>query len=392
MTEYKWVVLTVTTVGAFMAALDSSVLIVNSVTLIADVFPSKELGTGIGINFMAFNLGSIVGYTISGLMVDLVGWRYIFFLNVPVGVFGTMWAHLRLKEMHRRVSEKFDFFGAVLYSSALTLILIALSLENLGSPLVITLLVAGLLILPVFVIVEKKVSHPTLDLDLFKIRPFSAGNLASFLSSVAFSSLPFVLTLYLQLVRGEDAVVTGLLFIPMEAAVFLLGPLSGKFSDRYGARGLSTLGLLFNIGALVWFSTLDMSTSYVAVILGLIVAGVGRALFISPNASSIMGQVSPSKRGVGNGIRTTVVQTAVVISLPLSLTFMTLGMPYDALSQIAAGNVSPSSEEILTFLSALRYPLRLSAIMVALALVPSLLRGRKMTVEQQEAPELLETT
>lgn len=478
MTEYKWVVLTVTTVGAFMAALDSSVLIVglptvlhelnatlvhgvwimtgyrlattillvaigrvadmlgrvrlynlgfaiftvasalcglsqtgdqlvffrliqgigaallivNSVTLIADVFPSKELGTGIGINFMAFNLGSIVGYTISGLMVDLVGWRYIFFLNVPVGVFGTMWAHLRLKEMHRGVSEKFDFFGAVLYSSALTLILIALSLENLGSPLVITLLVAGLLILPVFVIVEKKVSHPTLDLDLFKIRPFSAGNLASFLNSVAFSSLPFVLTLYLQLVRGEDAVVTGLLFIPMEAAVFLLGPLSGKFSDRYGARGLSTLGLLFNIGALVWFSTLDMSTSYVAVILGLIVAGVGRALFISPNASSIMGQVSPSKRGVGNGIRTTVVQTAVVISLPLSLTFMTLGMPYDALSQIAAGNVSPSSEEILTFLSALRYPLRLSAIMVALALVPSLLRGRKMTVEQQEAPELLETT
>jgi MFS family permease len=231
-----------------------------------------------------------------------------------------------------------------------------------------------------------------LDLDLFKIRPFSAGNLASFLSSVAFSSLPFVLTLYLQLVRGEDAVVTGLLFIPMEAAVFLLGPLSGKFSDRYGARGLSTLGLLFNIGALVWFSMLDMSTSYVAVILGLIVAGVGRALFISPNASSIMGQVSPSKRGVGNGIRTTVVQTAVVVSLPLSLTFMTLGMPYDALSQIAAGNVSPSSEEILTFLSALRYPLRLSAIMVALALVPSLLRGRKMTVEQQEAPELLETT
>jgi MFS family permease len=341
---------------------------------------------------MAFNLGSIVGYTISGLMVDLVGWRYIFFLNVPVGVFGTMWAHLRLKEIHRGVSEKFDFFGAVLYSSALTLILIALSLENLGSPLVITLLVTGLLILPVFVIVEKKVSHPMLDLDLFKIRPFSAGNLASFLNSVAFSSLPFVLTLYLQLVRGEDAVVTGLLFIPMEAAVFLLGPLSGKFSDRYGARGLSTLGLLFNIGALVWFSTLDMSTSYVAVILGLIVAGVGRALFISPNASSIMGQVSPSKRGVGNGIRTTVVQTAVVISLPLSLTFMTLGMPYDALSQIAAGNVSPSSEEILTFLSALRYPFRLSAIMVALALVPSLLRGRKMTVEQQEAPELPETT
>ena len=199
MTEYKWVVLTVTTVGAFMAALDSSVLIVglptvlhelnatlihgvwvmtgyrlattillvsigriadmlgrvrlynlgfaiftlasalcglsqtgdqlvlfrliqgiggallivNSVALIADVFPSKELGTGIGVNFMAFNLGSIVGYTVSGLMVELIGWRFIFFINIPVGLFGTLWAHLRLRETHRGVSEKFDYLGAI---------------------------------------------------------------------------------------------------------------------------------------------------------------------------------------------------------------------------------------------------------------------------------------
>ena len=477
-TEYKWVVLTVTTVGAFMAALDSSVLIVglptvlhelnatlihgvwvmtgyrlattillvsigrvadmlgrvrlynlgfaiftlasalcglsqtgdqlvvfrllqgiggallivNSVTLIADVFPSKELGTGIGVNFMAFNLGSIVGYTISGLMVELVGWRFIFFINIPVGLFGTLWAHLRLRETHRGVSEKFDYLGAILYSGALTLILIALSLESPSSQLELLLLAAGLLILPLFVMVERRVAHPTLDLDLFKIRPFSAGNLASFLNSVAFNALPFVLTLYLQLVRHEDAVVTGLMFIPMEIAVLILGPLSGKMSDRYGAMGLSTIGLIFNLAALVWFSALDLNTSYAAVTLGLIAAGVGRGLFISPNASSIMGQVSPAKRGVGNGIRTTVVQTAVVVSLPLSLTFMTLGMPYEALSQITAGNITPSAEETLTFLSALRYPLRLSAIIVFLALIPSLLRGRGTTGEKQEIRELLEGT
>jgi uncharacterized membrane protein len=105
-----------------------------------------------------------------------------------------------------------------------------------------------------------------------------------------------------------------------------------------------------------------------------------------------MGQVSPAKRGVGNGIRTTVVQTAVVVSLPLSLTFMTLGMPYEALSQITAGNITPSAEETLTFLSALRYPLRLSAIIVFLALIPSLLRGRGTTGEKREIRELLEGT
>jgi EmrB/QacA subfamily drug resistance transporter len=475
-TEYKWVVLTVTTVGAFMAALDSSVLIVglptvlhelnatlihgvwvmtgyrlattillvsigriadmlgrvrlynlgfaiftlasalcglsqtgdqlvlfrliqgiggallivNSVALIADVFPSKELGTGIGVNFMAFNLGSIVGYTVSGLMVELIGWRFIFFINIPVGLFGTLWAHLRLRETHRGVPEKFDYLGAILYSSALTLILIALSLESPSTQLEWLLLAAGLLILPLFVAVEKRVPHPTLDLGLFKLRQFSVGNLASFLNSVAFSALPFVLTLYLQLVRREDAVVTGLMFIPMEIAVLILGPLSGKLSDRYGARGLSTIGLIFNIAALVWFSTLDLNTSYVAVILGLIAAGVGRGLFISPNASSIMGQVPSDKRGVGNGIRTTVVQTAVVVSLPLSLTFMTLGMPYEELSQITAGNIIPSAQETLTFLSALQHPLRLSAIIVFLALVPSLLRGGKIASEKQEIRELME--
>ena len=358
-----------------------ALMVVNSVALIADAFPATELGTGIGINFMAFNLGSVVGYTLSGIMVDLAGWRSIFLINIPTGIFGTFWAHLRLREMHRGVYERFDYCGAILYSSALTLILFALSLESLGSPVGLALLATGLFLLPVFAAVEKRIAHPTLDLALFKIRQFSAGNVASFLNAVAFNSLPFVMTLYFQLIRHEGALTTGILFIPMEVAVLIFGPLSGKLSDRYGARGLSTLGLFFMAATYLWLCTADQKIGYATIALGLIAAGVGRGLFMSPNASSIMGQVPPDRRGVANGVRTTINQTAIVVSLPLSLAFMTLAMPYSQLSQLTGGSADLIAQNMTTFLSALHAALRMSALLVLLAVIPSLLRGPKIDHE-----------
>ncbi len=354
----------------------SALLVVNSLALVTDAFPPSELGTGIGVNFMAWNVGAIAGYTLGGLIVELIGWRFIFFMNVPVGIFGTLWAHFRLRETSQTVSGKFDFLGTILYSSALTLVLIALTLETASLSLILSLLVAGLLILPLFIMVEKKIAHPALNLNLFKIRLFSAGNIASFLNSLAFNSLPFIVTLYLQLVRHLDPLVTGLMFIPMEAVVMIVGPLSGRLSDRYGARGLSSLGLLFSAAAVFWFSALEQDTSYTALIFGLVGVGVGRGLFASPNASSIMGSVPSSERGVANGVRATVNQTASVVSVPLSLAFMSVAMPYDKLSQIAQGAVAPTVAETISFLSALRYAVHISAFLVLLGIVPSLLRGR----------------
>jgi EmrB/QacA subfamily drug resistance transporter len=362
-----------------LQGIGGALIIVNSVSIIADAFPAGELGTSIGINFMAFNFGSIVGYTLSGLLIQFASWRYIFLMNIPIGLFGTSWACLRLREMHRGVSEKFDYVGAILYSAILTLVLAALSLDDPSSPFALTLLVAGFLFIPLLIVVEKRVKHPTLDLDLFKNKLFSAGNAASFLNSLTFNSLPFLMTLYFQLVRHEDPLTTGLLFIPLEAAVLIVGPLSGKLSDSYGARGLCTLGLLFSGIALLWLGTIDQVTGYAAITLGLIASGIGRGLFISPNASSIMSPISAEKRGVANGLRTTIVQTAMVASLPLSLTFMTLGMPYSRLAQISGGTSSLTAGDTPLFISALRYGFLMQTIVTILAVVPSLLRGSKLT-------------
>ncbi|WP_455369643.1 MFS transporter [[Eubacterium] cellulosolvens] len=366
-----------------LQGIGGALIIVNSVALIADAFPASELGMGIGINFMAFNLGSIMGYTLSGLIVELIGWRFIFLINIPIGLFGTLWAHLRLKEMMSYVAESFDYIGAILYSASLTLILIALSLESPTSTTALTLMTIGLAILPLFVIVEKRVLHPTLDLDLFRIRLFSAGNLASFMNSLAFNALPFLLTLYFQIVRKEGALTTGILFIPLEIAVLIVGPLSGRLSDLYGARGLCSLGLLFSGVALLWFGAIDANTSYEAIILALIFSGVGRGLFISPNASSIMGPVPSKRRGIANGVRTTIIQTGIVISIPLSLAFMTLGMPYEQLSQISGGSMILTYVNSDSFLSAIRYGFYMLAFVTFLALIPSIFRGPKLDLDNQ---------
>ena len=360
----------------------AALLIVNSVALVMDTFPASERGLGIGVYFMAWNVGAIAGYTLGGLIVGLVGWRFIFFVNLPVGIFGTALGHFKLKETYRAISEKFDYLGTALYSGALTLILVALTLENASSSLIVALSVLGLFSLVLFVFVERRIKEPALDLSLFSVKVFSAGNVASFLNTLAFNSLPFVVTLYLQLVRHVDPLTTGFIFVPMEAVVMIVGPLSGRLSDRYSVRVLSTVGLFLNAIAILWFSTLQQNTSFIALILALGCLGLGRGLFAAPNASSIMGPVPSDKLGVANGVRTTVVQTAAAVSLPLSLAFMSLAMPYFELSEIAQGTLLPTAGEIGTFLTALRYAVEMSAFLVLLAIVPSLLRegvGRKPT-------------
>lgn len=329
---------------------------------------------------MAWNVGAIAGYTLGGLIVGLVGWRFIFFVNLPVGIFGTAFGHFKLKETYRAISGKFDYLGTALYSSALTLILVALTLENVSSSLIYALSVLGILALLVFVLVERRIKEPAVDLSLFRVRVFTAGNIASFLNTLAFNSLPFIVTLYLQLVRHVDPLRTGLIFVPMEAVVMVIGPLSGRLSDRYSVRVLSSVGLLVNAIAILWFSTLEQNTSFIALLVALAFLGFGRGLFASPNARSIMSLVPDDKLGVANGVRTTITQTANAVSVPLSLTFMSLAMPYYELSEIAQGALLPTSGETGTFLTALRYAVQMSAFLVLLAIMPSLLRegvGRK---------------
>ncbi len=364
----------------FIQGSGAALLSANSAAIITDAFPAGELGTALGTNMMAFNVGAVVGYTLGGAMITFLGWRSIFFINVPVGVFGTFWAYKRLKEVSVRApGQSFDYLGSALYCAGLSVILLALTIGDPTSLRNILILAAGIVIFVVVILVERKQRFPTLDLKLFKIRVFAAGNLASFLNSVAFSCGPFLRSLYLQLILGYTAFQAGVALIPMEIMVFVLSPISGRLSDKLGGRVLSSVGLAMNASALFWFSTLDQHSSYASVLVSLVLFGFGRALFISPNTSSVMGAVPAEKRGVANGMRMTLTMTGGVLSVPLSLLLMTFVMPYSRLSEIVGSSQLTNGGEFVTFLHAINRACLILGIIIVLAIIPSLLRGPKTT-------------
>ena len=360
----------------FFQGAGAALLMANSAAIITDAFPAKELGMGLGTNMMASNLGAIAGYTLSGVMITYFGWRSIFLVNIPIGIFGTIWGYLRLKEIRvKPVGEKFDYAGSILYCLGLLTILLALTIGDPTSGRNISILVGGLIIFATAIFIELKQKYPTLDLTLFKIRLFAAGNIASLLNSLSFSCGPFLRSLYLQLILGYSALKTGVLLIPMEIVIFFISPISGRLADRYGSRVLSTVGLVSNAAALIWFSTLTEKSSYGAVLISLLLFGAGRALFMPPNTSSIMGSVPAEKRGVANGIRMTLLQTGNVLSVPFSLLLMTLVMPYDKLSLIVSSSQLSNSGDFPLFLKAINYACLILGIITAFAIIPSLLRG-----------------
>ncbi|MDQ1279746.1 MAG: hypothetical protein QG670_1008 [Thermoproteota archaeon] len=363
-----------------------ALLIANSAAIITDAFPRNQLGTGLGINMMAVNIASALGYTVSGVMIQLFGWRSLFLINVPVGIFGTVWAYKRLKEISRRkTEEKFDFTGASLYCTGLAIVLYSLTFGNLLSMQNLLLLTAGLSLFPILILVERRVKFPTIDLTLFKIRAFAAGNVTSFLNTLAFNCVPFLISLYLQLVLGYDPVLAGLLLIPMSLVVLVMSPITGMLSDRLGSRGISSAGLAVNAVSLAWFSALNINSTYYSIIISLVLFGIGRGLFSSPNVSAIMGSVPASRRGVANGVRSALVQTGNVLSIPLAMIFMSTVISYDKLSTLVSSSQLTSSGELLIFQAALSRTFLILSIIMVVALIPSLLRGKR--TEQESTAE-----
>ncbi len=341
----------------------AALLFVNSVALVTDAFQGPELGKGMGINQVAINAGTITGYILSGILIGLFTWRAIFLVNVPIGIFGTIWSRRRLKEIsHPVAGSKFDLPGAITFSTGITLLLLGLTLGDITSLTTISLIgLSGLLILTFFLL-ERRTQHPVMDLSLFRIRVFTAGNIANLLSGLAFAALAFVMSLYFQLVRGYDPVGTGIALIPLDVTLIIIGPLSGTLSDKYGSRGLSTLGLVVASAGFLFLSGVGETTPYVQILFWLAIIGLGIGLFRSPNASSVMGSVPANERGVASGIRATIINTSIVASIPLTVALMTADIPYSKLVKL----IGPTGTTSQVVIAAMDVPPLLAGIQHAL--------------------------
>jgi Na+/melibiose symporter-like transporter len=279
--------------------------------------------------------------------------------------------------------EKFDLPGAVTFSSSITLLLLGLTIGSFTDALNLVIIASSGILMVFFFLVERRTRFPVLDLSLFKNRLFTAGNVANLLSGLAFAGLAFVMTLYFQLVRGYDPLHAGIFLIPLDATLIFIGPISGALSDKWGARGLSTLGLIVASAGFFALSRFDQSTPYSQIVVGLVLVGFGIGLFRSPNASSVMGSVPASKRGISSAVRVTIINTSIVASIPLVLALMTADVPYDKLVGII-GNPSlimsaqTANGSLGGFLPGLQHALLAFSALILISAIFSLLRGPRV--------------
>jgi len=386
---------------AFIAAriaqgLGSAALFANSAAIITDAFPSGELGTALGINMIAFRAGAMGGLTISGIILAFLAWPFLFYVNVPIGIFGTLWAMRRLKDARRPVkATPMDWPGFVTFTFFISALLLALTYAAYGLGdfwFSASLLLASLISLGLFVRVERFKEHPLLDLRLLRIREFTGGIITQLLNSIAWSAFMLVISLYLQLAQGYTPIEAGIALLPFDVAFLVVGPVSGRLSDRFTTRPFTTAGLVVISLDLILSSTMGISTPYTTVALYLMIGGAGLGLFASPNMSSIMGSVPERRRGVASAVRATFFNVGYTLSLNLVILVMTFSLPFARITQIIS-SVNPAAltvAERTAFTDAINHVYLLMAVINTVAIVPSLLRGPRAaadsnTSEQGEA-------
>jgi len=376
--------------------LGSAILFTNSAAMIVDATPADELGLSLGINQVAFRMGSMAGLTVSGIILSVLDWRALFYVNVPIGVFGTAWARFRLREVAKlERGAPIDWGGFAAFTIFILFLLIALTLAAYGVAEVATvavLLVVSILALVAFVVVERSQKHPLLDLKLLRIREFTGGVAAQLLNAVAFGAVLLLVSLYFQLVLRKSPLEAGLLIIPMDIATLAAGPLSGRLSDKYGHLPFTTAGLATISLSLVLFATTDANTPYSLFVVYLILFGAGLGFFASPNISSIMGSVPPERRGIASGFRATFFNVGYTISLNLAILITTFTVPYALVTQvIGSGGAGISEADRILFAQGLKTTYLSLAGLNTLAILPSMLRGRRANAREPKAAPTPET-
>jgi len=303
----------------------------NSGAIITDAFPENERGKALGINQLAFLAGSLIGLVLGGVLA-VYDWRLVFLVSVPVGILGTAWSYWKLKEQHiAKRKQKMDYWGNLSFGAGLTLILIGItygltpygaSPMGWGNPWVVGSLLSGALLLLAFPFIEKRVSDPLFNLDLFKNRQFATANIATFLSSISRGGVMIMVVLLLQGIwlplhgYSYDSAPfwAGIFMLPMSIGIALTGPLSGWLSDKHGARVLATAGMIITGIAFLAFTMLPSNFEYLPFAIVLLVMGLGNGIFMSPNMASVMNSVPAEHRGAASGMRSTLQNCGQTIS------------------------------------------------------------------------------
>jgi MFS family permease len=317
-------------------------LFANSSAILTDAFPADQRGLALGINMVAAIAGSFIGLVLGGVLAP-VAWRLVFLVSVPFGVIGTVWAYFMLEERGVRKPARIDWLGNVTFAVGLIALLVGITYgilpyggHTMGwtAPGVIAAIAGGLVILVAFALIETRVPEPMFRLPLFRIRAFSGGSVATFLSALSRGGLMFMLILWLQGIWlpehgysfSDTPLWAGIAMLPLSVGFLVAGPMSGRLADRYGARPFTVGGMILSALGLLALCALPVDFTYWIFAVVIFVIGFAMGLFAAPNQTGIMNSLPPDQRGAGAGMTATFMGSASVLSIGIFFSLIIAGL------------------------------------------------------------------
>ncbi len=342
----------------------------NSNAIITDNFSKEERGFALGVNQIAATAGMSIGIVLGGVL-SVINWRYVFLISVPVGIMGTIWSYLKLKETSPKRKQKLDIPGNLTFGTGLIILLIGVtyglvpyksSSMGWGNPWVLSAIVIGTVMLVAFPFIERKVKQPMFRLELFKIRGFALGSFSAMITGMSMMGMMFMIILLLQGIwlplhgysYSSVPFWAGIFMLPMTVGIGIFGPLGGKLSDKHGSKGLATIGLLISASAIFLLTTISANFVYIEIAFLLFIFGAGYGLFNAPNTSAVMSSVPADDRGLASGMFSTMRNVGTTASMGIFFTIlimtMTAVLPHTLFSGLISAGISPS---VATSLSSL---------------------------------------
>jgi EmrB/QacA subfamily drug resistance transporter len=351
----------------------------NSGAIIADTFPPNRRGRAFGFTGFGWSAGAILGILVGGAFVTFLNWRYIFFINIPVGIFATSAGYLVLREASPRVKSRLDIVGMVLLGGGLYLLLTFMT-DITGSPLSLTLeaqLAAAAVLILLFAVWERHTSSPMIDIALFRKRVLTASIVAAFFQFVASFAVLFLVIMYLQGPRGLSPWDASLLLIPGYVLGGMIAPFAGRLSDKVGARVVASTGLLVQALGMLTYATLALGSPLYVVTIGSVINGAGSSTFFPANNSAVMANAPRNSFGIASGLLRTFSNIGMVCSFALALLIAALSIPQQLAFSIFLGVGKISGSLSQAFIDGMHSALTVSIALIGVALVLSILRGKE---------------
>ena len=348
----------------------------NSGAIVADNFPPNRRGRVFGYTSVGYNAGAMLGIVFGGLITTFIGWRYIFYINVPIGIFALLFAIQNIRA-GKRVKNSLDIPGIVMLALSLSFIsYAAVDITSSGvDPFNELLIIIGLIVIVTFVMVERIVANPLLPLKIFRIRILSFSIMASFFQSLGFLAVVFIIIMYLQGIRGLSPLYSSLLLLPGYVVGSILGPYFGKLTDRIGSRIPATLGIAIMAAAIVVYLTLTIVSSLYVVLAGSFLTGTGSSMFYPANNSAVMANSPRELYGLSSGFLRTMANIGMLGSFVIAISIASISVPRYVAFEVFAGVLNSLGSVSASFMSGIHASLIVAIVILSIAAMLSLSRG-----------------